>query len=372
MLCGVLASILANPARVNSLSSYVAKSLMFFLSFLLVYWLVVSLVRDRRSIEILFRQLTIGTAIVAVWAIVERRTGYNVFDQLERVLPPLDFQREVQTTRAGRLRVVGSAQHPIALGALFAMVIPLAIYLATVTGRRLWWLLGGVVLLGLFATASRTAVVMLIVIGLVFLWLKPRQTRQLWPLVVPLVVVVHLVLPGAIGTLRQAFLPTGGLIAEQTVLVEGADPQLAGGRIRQLVPSIEEASKTPIFGQGWGTRITGFDNVFRNAPILDNAWLGLLLELGAVGFGAWLWLVLRSVRRLGRASKSTDDADPRSWLLAALAASTAAFALGMLTFDAFSFIQVAFVFWILLALGAAAIELEGEEGARPSLIRAVG
>jgi polysaccharide biosynthesis protein PslJ len=371
LVVAVFASVLSNPTRVQSLSSYVAKSLTFFVSFLLVYYLVVSVVRSRRSLELLLRSLALGTAVVAALAIIERRTGYNIFDQLESVIPPLDLQGEIVTTRAGRLRVLGSAQHPIALGALFALVIPISLYVAKSTGRRVWLATSVVLALGVLATASRTAIVMLMVIGVVFLWLKPRETRRLWPLLIPAVVVVHVVLPGAIGTLRQAFFPPGGIVAEQTVLVPGGDPQLAGGRLRQLTPSIEEASRTPAFGQGWGTRITGFDSAFRNAPILDNAWLGVLLELGAVGFCAWLWLMIRSVRRLGRASKDSDHDDSQGWLFASLAASIAAFGIGMLTFDAFSFIQVAFVFWILLALGAAAIELQGEERARPSVIKAV-
>lgn len=361
LLAGVFASVLANPSRVQSLSSYVAKSLTFFVSFLVVYSLLASVIRDRRGLEILLRQLTLGTTVLAVWGIVERRTGYNVFNHLEAILPPLDLQAQPELARAGRLRVLASAEHPIALGALFAMVIPLAIYLARATGRRRWLLVAAVLLLGLLATSSRTAVVMLVVVGLVFLWLKPRETWRLWPLLVPAVVVVHLMLPGAIGTIRQAFFPAGGIVAEQTVLVQGADPQLAGGRLRQLVPSLEEASRTPVFGQGWGTRITGFDSAFRNAPILDNAWLGLLLELGLFGFGIWLWLLLRSVRRLGRASKATDNADPQSWLFASFAASIAAFGVGMLTFDAFSFVQGAFMFWIILALAAVAIELDGRD-----------
>jgi polysaccharide biosynthesis protein PslJ len=363
LLAAVLASVLANPSRVQSLSSYVAKSLTFFVSFLLVYWFVTSVIRDRHGLETLLRQLTLGTTIVAIWAIVERRTGYNVFEQLESVLPPLDFQGDTEISRGGRLRVIGSAQHPIALGALFAMVVPIAVYLNRSTGNRRWLLPAAVLLLGLLATGSRTAVMMLVAIGLVFLWLKPRETRRLWPLAVPAVVVVHAVLPGAIGTFRLAFFPPGGLINEQTVLVPGGDPQLAGGRIRQLVPSLEEASRTPLFGQGWGTRITGFDSVFRNAPILDNAWLGLLLELGLVGFSVWLWLLLRSVRRLGRASKAADDDDPLSWLYAALAAAIAAFGVGMFTYDAFSFIQIAFVFWILLAFAAVGLEFSRNDDA---------
>ena len=46
--------------------------------------------------------------------------------------------------------------------------------------------------------------------------------------------------------------------------------------------------------------------------------------------------------------------------MAALAASLAAFAVGMLTFDAFSFIQVTFLAFILLGLGGVMLPPERE------------
>ena len=72
-----------------------------------------------------------------------------------------------------------------------------------------------------------------------------------------------------------------------------------------------------------------------------------------MGLIGWLWLVGRAVRRLAIAAKW--DLSSRGWLMAALAASVMTYAVGMLTFDAFAFIQVTFLFFMLLALGAAAL-----------------
>lgn len=355
LVVAVIASELANPSQVQALSSYVTKSLTFFLAFLFLYFFIVSVVRDRRTIEALVRLLVVGGAIVSVFSIVERRTGYNVFYQLESVFPPLRFEGGDVLTRAGRLRVYGSAQHPIALGAAFAILIPLAVYVARTSRQRAWWAAAALLVLGVLATSSRTAILMLLVAGLVFLWLKPAETRRFWPALLPALVAVHFVLPGALGTIKQAFFPPGGLVAEQTVLAPGSDPQLAGGRIRLIGPSLDEVSRRPLFGGGYGTRITGFDNKFRNAPILDNQWLGTLLELGVVGFGALIWLFVRATRRLGRAAKAAGEGD--DWLFVGFAASIASFGVGMLTYDAFSFIQVTFLFWIVLALAAAYLSL---------------
>ena len=287
-----LASEVANPGRVESLSTYVAKSLTFFLSFVLVYYVTASVIRKRSEVILLLKVLVLGCGVIALSSLIEHRSGFNIFYHVHSVVPFLQFQGGGVIERFGRLRVLGSAQHPIALGAVLVVPIPLGVYFARTAGRR-WWIVVAALLLGALATGSRTAIVMLIAMTVVYLFLKPQETRRIWPLLIPGVVIVHVVVPGAIGTLRNAFFPPGGIIAEQSQLGLREDPNLAGGRIRQLRPMLSEAAGYPIFGEGLGTRITGFNSTFRNAPILDNQWLNTILELGYVGAGV-LALALRS------------------------------------------------------------------------------
>jgi hypothetical protein len=368
LLGAVIGSELTNPGRVSTLGSDVAKSLMFLLSFILVYYFVLSVVRDRAAIERVVRVLTVCGIIVAFSAVVERRTGYNVFHHLQSFARFLEYHAPLGDERGGHPRAFGSSQDPIAFGAALAMMVPLSIYLAYTSSRR-WWLGTVVLLLGIMSTASRTAVVMVVVAAAVLFWLRRDDVVRLWPALVPLVVVIHFATPGAIGTFRYLFNPPGGIVNEQTRLAQNANPLLAGGRLRVIGPSLDEASRRPLFGEGWGTRLTGFDTPNRNAPILDDAWLGTLLEIGGVGVAAFIWLMVRAVRMLARAAKASAD-DSR--LYAALAAAIAAFGVGMATYDAFSFIQVAFLFWLLLAVAAAAIRLAPATApARPQAVRPV-
>jgi len=347
----VLLSDVLNPGRVNALGPSVPKALSFFLSYVLVYYLILSVVRDWRTIDFLLKVLVGGGTVVGVFALIERRTDYNVFNHLRTVAPFLKFQGAIGAEgleRGGtRLRVYGSAEHPIALGAVFVLLIPLAIYLARRTERRRWWAASLVLSLGAFATVSRTAVIMLAVVVLVFLRLRPRATKRFWPLIVPALAAVHLAMPGTLGSLRAAFFPSGGLIAQQSNVVAGNELR-SNGRLADIGPSLHELAPHPIFGEGYGTRIVGFDEKYNNAAILDDQWLGTLLETGIVGFFAWLWIFCRCVRRLSRAAREDDSA--RGWLYTGLAASIAAFGIGMATYDAFSFTQIAFVFFILFAL----------------------
>jgi hypothetical protein len=341
-MAAATASAIANPHRVSATSTEVTKSLMFLASFLLVFFMIVSLA-DR--VEKLVKTLVAGGAVVGAFAVFESRTGFNVFDHLHSVIPLLELN-DLGTVpaRGARLRVAASAQHPIALGAALVMLLPLAAYLAQRTRQRRWWLAGALLVLGALATVSRTSILMLLVVGIVFLVLRPVQTKKLLPLLLPFIIAAHVALPGTLGSLKGAFFPHGGLVAEQAT---GAGTR-GSGRLADVSPSLAEWAKQPVLGQGYGTRVV--DRNKANASILDDQWLTTLLETGIVGVASLIWLFARSLRIFGRGARR--DSGSRGWLLCAITASVAAYAVGMLTYDAFSFVQVTFLMFILLALGS--------------------
>ena len=356
ILAGVLGSVLANSSEVAERDPFVVKGISFLLRFVLLFVFIVSVVKTTGQIEWLLRFMVSGGAVLAVFAIVESRTQYNVFDHLSNVVPLLDSTPfSVASSEEGRgVRAYASAQHPIALGAAFVLLIPPAVYLVRRAARARWWWWLAVALLafGALATLSRTSVLMLVAVAATFLWLRPRETRRLLPLLLPAIIAAHFVVPGTLGTLKESFFPKGGLIAEQQ-----SNPGSRGqGRIADLGPSLREFAHKPLVGQGYATRVV--DRTHPSDQILDDQWLGILLETGLVGLVGWLWLVGRAIRRLALAAK--QDLSMRGWLLAALAASVTTYTVGMLTFDAFAFIQVTFLFFMLLGLGAAALRIPAE------------
>ena len=356
----VFASVLANPGRVGALESTVVKAITFLLSFILVFYLVVSVVRTQAMLDVLAKTLVAGGAVVAVFAVLESRAGITPFTQLDSVLPFLvpypGGGTEDALMRGGTTRAFGSAEHPIALGAALMMLVPLAFHVVTVSGRRGWYVALLALVLGSLTTVSRTGIIMLVIIGIVYLWLRPRETRRLAPLLIPLLVATHFVAPGTLGSLHQSFFPEGGLIEQQR---SSEGDCASAGRVADLGPTLEEASKRPFLGQGYGTRIPSGPEA--NACILDNQWLGTALEVGLLGVIGWLWLFRSVVRRLGRPAKDDPSADG-SLLVAATAAVTA-YGVGMLTFDAFSFIQVTFLLFIVLGMGAAVLRRQAEAAA---------
>jgi hypothetical protein len=208
---------------------------------------------------------------------------------------------------------------------------------------------------------------MLLVEVLLLIALKPAVLKRIWWAVPPFLVVVNLAVPATLGTIKASFFPAGGLVAEQSS-DPGGD---AGNRLSDLGPGLEEAKKTPLFGQGWGTRVPERLDPAKTRRILDNQWLGVLLEAGWVGVAAWWWFFLRNVRLLGGAA--VRDPTEHGWLLAGLAASILAFAVGMFTYDAFAFPQATLLMFVMVGLGIAARRLaHADTDPRRPPLKAVG
>jgi hypothetical protein len=93
--------------------------------------------------------------------------------------------------------------------------------------------------------------------------------------------------------------------------------------------------------------------------------MNLLVTLGVLGLGAFLWFLVPLVWRLLRASRARVG--PTGDLVLACAFCVTAFAVSMYFFDAFAFVQVTMLFFVIAALGLRALDLHGEpdRGERP-------
>jgi O-Antigen ligase len=347
MLLVAAASIAVNSDRLATagLGSLALKSMTFLFSFVVFFYFIVSVVRRPKDVDFLLGIFVAGGAVVAASSLVELWSGFNVFDHLDRVFPVL-----VKTTldtggleRGGYKRVFGSAQHPIPLGALFALLVPLAVYLYQSTKKKTWLAAGFLLCFATVATVSRTGVLSLLVVALVYLLLRPADMLRYWPLLLPVLIAVKLAMPGVLGTFYNSFFPRGGLIAEQ-------DGTVGSSRVASFGPAMQEVAVRPVLGLGYGTRIpTGPD---RNSFIVDDQWVSTAMETGLLGVIVWVWLFVVFLRKMFRAARR--ESGPRSWLFTGIAASTAGFVVGMATYDAFSFIQVTFGLFVLLAIGSVA------------------
>lgn len=292
---------------------------------------------------------------VAVLAVAERVTRVNVFWRLSTFLPLDMIADEGSDFRAGGYRSYASSQHPIALSVMLCILIPLAVYLA-VYGKRprngwsrriVYGLAAAALLMGVLAAVSRTAVVVLAVMTLMTLLLRPYLGLTLIGLALPTVVIGFLALPKVFDTLFASFLDLDALIASQQT-----SPGWGGaGRLADLEPAMAQVAVHPFFGTGVGSRIVVGDE--RNAFILDNQFLGTLMEAGAVGVLGLVALVVIPAVMLLRFAFTTARTEPRYAFLAfALSVSSAGYIAALFFYDAFGFYQTVFVFFFLLAVGA--------------------
>jgi hypothetical protein len=369
----VVGSLAANPGRVAIYGTNVVKLLSVLVGFLLVFFLLTNLLRTRQACESALVLLVLGGTVVAVLAIVERKTGWSPFIGLDRYIPLI--QPSGPSTEPGAAamvadwrgtRALGSAEHPIALGALLAMLAPIAAALAVMRRKTIWWLCLLLLVTGSFATNARTPVLMLFAWAILFTVLRWSDAKRFVPFALVAFAMIHLAMPGALGTLRSS-LNLGVIVSEQS---SRADSAVAAGRIADLGPSFEEFRQKPVFGYGFGTRISVGPNA--NARLLDDQWLGTLLDTGLAGVIGFAWLLVRYITRMSSASRRTSR---DGVLLAALASAVFAYGIGMFTYDALSFTQVSLILFALLAIGASLVLaddpiIEVPEGQRlPTVLR---
>jgi hypothetical protein len=344
LVVAIVGSLVVNPSRIALYQAEVIKTLAIFVSLILTLYLTVSVVRRLETAEWVLRTLVLGGAILGVLALVESRTGWTPFGSLDRYLPFLDrVPTEGELERGTHFRAFGSAGHPIALGALLAMLAPISAALAVRARSVLWWAALAALVVGAVSTVSRTAVVMLVAGFALFCALRWDEAKRFVPLALAVMAGIHLLVPGTLGTLRQGLVPSSVAVEQRS----NPESRESAGRIADLGPSFEEFQRKPLLGYAPGTRIVIGERA--NARLLDNQWLGSLLDLGLVGVIALIWLFARFIGRIARASASAASHD--AVLLAALAASVFAYAVGMFLYDSFAFVQVTLVFFMVLAVG---------------------
>jgi len=353
----IFGSLALNVGDVASagLGGAVIKKASFWVSYIAILYFVVSVIRTRRDLDRMLVLFVAGGTIVAITSIIEWRTHFNPYNHIQRVIPifHMDSGAGNDLARGAAVRTYASAEHPIALGAALVLLLPLAIYLFRLKGKTYWLVAAGLITMGALATGSRTAAIMLVAQLIVFLSIRTKETFRLLPALLPLMVVLQVAMPGTLTMFKSILQPQAAIKEQQFNQGDGA------GRLADVGPSLEEWSRNPFFGAGFGTRLPSNSDTVKNARILDDEWLGQLLEIGAVGVIALWWLYIRTIRMLSRRSKG----DPSSfgWLMSALAASVTAFAVGMFTYDAFSFAQVTFMSWVILGLAAAAMHIGRDE-----------
>jgi O-antigen ligase len=219
---------------------------------------------------------------------------------------------------------------------VLTMCLPLALHFAFHDAHRTVlrrWYPVAAIAVAVPISISRSAIVSTVIV-LCFLiptW-APSIRRRAYIAMVGLSGVLYVIVPGLLGTLTGLF--TG--ISSDTS---------AQSRTGSFSLAFEFIERAPVFGRGFQTFLPAF-------RILDDQYLGTLIETGIVGLLALLALFLSGARQGWVIRRDSSDPETKSLgqsLCAAIVSALVSFAL----FDAFSFPMAGDLIFLLLGCVAA-------------------
>jgi O-antigen ligase len=292
-----------------------------------------TLIAVRSRLEVLLRRTVALVAAMGALGLMQFWTGQAFTEYLK--LPGLTANLRVSSVigRDGFNRPAGTAVHPIEFGVVLTMLLPIALHYALTDEDRpalRRWLPVVIIGLAIPASVSRSSILCSVVV-LAFLFPSWTARIRLYACgaIVALTGVVFVGMPGMLGTLLKLF---SGINQDSSAL----------SRTDSYTTAWEFIVRTPVFGRGFAT----FLPVYR---ILDNQYLGSLIELGFVGVGSLIALFLTGVVTGIRVRKRSTDPVTRSLALS-LAASLAAGMTSFAFFDAFSFSMISGLMFFTLGM----------------------
>lgn len=318
------------------------------------FFVVRQLLSSESRVHTFLKMLVFTGAIVAWFAIVERVVGINFFWRLDDYFGLVPINEYSQSGRGGGARSFSSAQHPIALAVMLTALIPITVYLA-IHGRKpsdsflrkLAYAGIGIILLGgIGATVSRTSVIGIAAAFLMLIALRPYLAVTLAGITSVLFLIALLVQPKIIEDTVLSFLDFDSLIESQYTSAGSA----GAGRLADLEPAMEEVRQNPFFGVGFGYRIVVGDEV--NAFIVDNQYLGTLLDAGVVGLVGLIVFLFTPLVAAVKLSGSKVLTKSQRDLAVAMACALASYTAASYLYDTLNFIQAFLVYTFLLAITA--------------------
>jgi O-antigen ligase len=176
-------------------------------------------------------------------------------------------------------RVSGTTSHPIEFGVVCAMLLPLAVHLATKARERTqpylrWWLFVGLIATGLMFSISRSAILGAAGAGAVLFvgWTGRRRIRALVA-AVGFLSLIKVIAPGLLGAFYGLFANIG---SDSSIKYRTHDYAIAS----------TEIAKHLWLGRGLGTWYAPKHQVF------DNQYLLSLVETGVIGLVAFIGIFL--------------------------------------------------------------------------------
>lgn len=312
------------------------KKISLILDFALFFVLIASVVRPAEVGA--FLKYTLGLAVIAALGTIwQYRFHYDVFYDLSaKVLPGFFSVAPAQqgTDEIGRYLTLGPAEHPLECVAMMSMALPVALVgmlRSDDVRRRVLYGLAACILLGAaVSTYRKSALLAPVAIILTLAFYERKRLLRLAPLALVSFVVVHIVSPGALGSVLFQFQPSK--LGVNTVSDRASDYDAVRPDLWSHMP----------FGMGYGS----YDHVLYR--VLDSEILNRLIDVGVIGLIAFVGMVLSIVVTANRPIRERDE----RWAPVGLAVAPAAIAYIVLCFlfDVDSFPHTPYILMSLAGL----------------------
>jgi hypothetical protein len=287
--------------------------------------------------------------LCALGTIWEYRFHYNVFYAWSAKLLPGMFTVGAAESSAvdeiGRRIVLGPGEISLEAAAMMSMALPIALVgimqSAKWRGRMLYGLAASVLLAGAISTYRKTALIAPVTVILTLAYYRRRELVRLAPLALVVLVCIHVLSPGAFGSIVAQLHPHRlgdvSTVSDRTADYDAVRP---------------DVWTHLAFGRGYGS----YEH--QSYRVLDMELLRQLIEVGVVGLAAFILMVL-SIVWTARAPIRARGPDSRVALAAA--ATAISFLTVSTLFDVMSFPHCPYILLWMAGLLAVSVSTSSEE-----------
>jgi O-antigen ligase len=292
-------------------------------------------IADLPRLRILLRRLCLAAGIVALLGLLQYVTGTLWIDRIR--LPGLTAGTADWSLgdRAGFVRPSGTSTSPIEYGVVLGMALPLLIAFSSGHGRARWLyrVLLVATVVAIFLSVSRSAYLCAgIGVAVMALVWTNRQRLVALGFLAAVTVVMYVSVPRLLGSIQGLF-------------SNAADDPSVASRTGSYEIAWDFFTDSPVIGRGFGTFLPKY-------WVLDNGYLGLLIEGGVLGLAGLLAVIVTGCVAAHTARRTSSDDHDRTVAQSLLAAIVAG-AFGLAFFDTFAFPQTAGCFFLLIGLAGA-------------------
>jgi O-antigen ligase len=357
LLAGYLVLIFILTTLVAPFTSALRQAFYLFIDVWLVYYVASRSIRDMAAFRELAGAFVLGATIMAVIAIAEAARGWLLYSTLESGLGVTwGYGNYMARESGGALRAMASTGHPIVMGYLMVVAIPMYLYLAPSIPSKVIRFLTLTVLLGaLVATLSRGPWIGGMVMAVVVAGIGQGAAKRFGKIGLGVAVAggVALLSDWGRGLIDQ--LPFIGTVGAETV----------NYRQQLFEVSMHILSYSPFFGSPGFYGSAAAQQLRQGEGIIDmvNSYLGIAMGTGVVGLSLFVGFFLAAAWVAWRARRLAY-AEPHALEFSrAVLAAVAGMAVIIATTSSINVIPVIYYLFAGLAVGCGGAVLAGVQRA---------